>query len=155
LSLNQDNPLQGWLTQVVSGNRETNKKDGNLQELQNPDNICVTENYIYIQEDPIGFKKNHPAYIYQTDLAGNNAKKVLELEVRQELSPSGTSGLNGEFGSLIDVLDKVGIPDTFLLTLQPHYWKSNDFKGLDGHIIDNPSENNEGSQIVLLKGLPR
>lgn len=154
LELDRDNPLTGKITQIVSGNTSSNNRDGNLAGLQNPDNICVTENYVYIQEDPISFSKNHPAYIYQSDLMGNNIKKVLELEIRAELHPDGSSDFEGEFGSLIDVSEKVGIPGTFILALQPHYWEASEFKGLDGH-SSTVSENDEGSQIVLLQGLPR
>lgn len=163
LELDAVNPLTGKLTQIVSGNTNTNNMDGNLAELQSPDNISVTENFVYLQEDPNSFSRNHAAYIYQTDLEGNNAKVVLELVVRQDLDPSGSTGLNGEFGALVDISDKVGVPDTFMLCLQPHYWESEDFKNLDGHDIEatNPDcvgfcrEDDQGSQIVILRGLPR
>ncbi|MBU3822583.1 PhoX family protein [Flavobacteriaceae bacterium XHP0103] len=159
LELDEDSPLSGKITQIISGNTDTNNMDGNLDMLQSPDNITVTENYVYLQEDPNSFSRGHQAYIYQTDLNGNNAKVVLELDLREEL---GGTSLNGEFGSLIDISDKVGVPDTFLLALQPHYWRSEDFKFLDNgdDATANPNcggcrEDNQGSQVVILKGLPR
>lgn len=162
LELDQANPLSGKLTQIVSGNTDSNNMDGNLAELQSPDNITVTENFVYLQEDPNSFSRNHAAYIYQTDLDGDNAKVVLELVVRQDLDPQGSTGLNGEFGALVDISDKVGVPDTFMLCIQPHYWESPDFQNLDGHDIStNPDctgfcrEDDQGSQIVILRGLPR
>lgn len=148
LNLDANNPLQGQLTQVVSGNTDTNNQDGNLSSLQSPDNICVTENYIYIQEDPNSFSRGHAARIYQTDLNGNNPTAVLDLKVESNLSPTGSTSLSGEFGALIDISDKVGVPDTFILNLQPHYWKSDDF-------ISTNLPHNQGGQIVLLQGLPR
>ncbi|AJR04029.1 PhoX family protein [Siansivirga zeaxanthinifaciens] len=148
LQLDAANPLQGKLTQIISGNTDTNNKDGNLATLQSPDNICVTENFVYFQEDPNSFSRNHAAYIYQSDLDGNNAKVVLELKVESNLSPTGSSKLSGEFGSLIDISDKVGVPDTFMLALQPHYWQSTDF-------VSTNLPHNQGGQIVILKGLPR
>jgi len=148
LNLDANNPLQGQLTQVVSGNTDTNNQDGNLSSLQSPDNICVTENYIYIQEDPNSFSRGHAARIYQTDLNGNNPTAVLDLKIESNLSPTGSSSLSGEFGALIDISDKVGVPDTFILNLQPHYWKSDDF-------ISTNLPHNQGGQIVLLQGLPR
>ncbi|UGU15685.1 PhoX family protein [Sinomicrobium kalidii] len=154
LELDADSPLTGKLTQVISGNTNTNNMDGNLAELQSPDNICVTENFIYIQEDPNSFDRGHPAYIYQSDLNGANISKVLELVVRQDLDPDFSSGFSGEFGSLIDVSDKVGVPGTFILAVQPHYWESEDFMNLDGH-TNAEREDDQASQIVLLKGLPR
>ncbi len=167
LVLDADNPLQGRLTQIVSGNTDTNNRDGNISELQSPDNILVTENFIYLQEDPNSFSRGHAAYIYQTDLNGNNPKPVLELVVRQDLDPNNSTSLSGEFGSLIDISDKVGEPNTFLLALQPHYWESDSFKNLDGHdrsgatVCDPRStsfcsrEDDQASQIVILRGLPR
>ena len=148
LNLDASNPLQGQLTQVVSGNTDTNNQDGNLSSLQSPDNICVTENYIYIQEDPNSFSRGHAARIYQTDLDGNNPTAVLDLKIESNLSPTGSTSLSGEFGALIDISDKVGVPDTFILNLQPHYWKSDEF-------ISNNLPHNQGGQIVLLQGLPR
>ncbi len=162
LELDAANPLSGKITQIISGNTESNNMDGNLSQLQSPDNITVTENFVYLQEDPNSFDRGHAAYIYQTDLDGDNAKVVLELIVRQDLDPQGSTGLSGEFGALVDISDKVGVPDTFMLCIQPHYWESPDFQNLDGHDISvNPEctgfcrEDDQGSQIVILKGLPR
>lgn len=164
LELNEDSPLTGKLTQIVSGNTDSNNMDGNIAELQSPDNICVTENFIYLQEDPNSFDRGHGAYIYQTDLNGNNAKVVMELIVRNDLDPAGGSGFSGEYGALEDISEKIGEPNTFLLNLQPHYWQSEDFKSVDGHDMesDRPDaiaagarEDNQGGQILILKGLPR
>ncbi len=159
LELDEASPLTGKLTQIVSGNTDTNNMDGNLGMLQSPDNICVTENFVYIQEDPNSFSRGHSAYIYQTDINGNNPTKVLELVVRQDLANDNSTGLNGEFGSLIDISDKVEIPGTFLLAVQPHYWESDDFQSLDGHertsFPQGGREDDQASQIVILQGLPR
>lgn len=164
LELDEDSPLTGKLTQIISGNTDTNNMDGNLPELQSPDNITVTENFVYLQEDPNSFDRNHSAAIYQTDLNGNNVKTVLELLIRNDLDPSGSTGFSGEFGALVDISDKVGEDDTFLLNLQPHYWQNDDYKSKDGHDMEseNPDaiaagarEDNQGGQIIILKGLPR
>ncbi len=160
LILDADNPLEGKLTQVISGNTDSNNMDGNLELLQSPDNICVTENYIYTQEDPNSFSRDHSAYIYQSDLDGNNTKVVMELIVRSDLAQGKSTDLSGEYGALVDVSDKVGEPDTFILALQPHYWKSDDHAGVDGgsKSLDHPWIGGpylEGSQIVVIKGLPR
>lgn len=161
LELDEKSPMYGKITQIISGNTDTNNMDGNMPLLQSPDNICVTENYVYLQEDPNSFNRGHQAYIWQSDLNGNNVKKVLEIELRQELNRDGDT-FSGEFGALEDISDKVGVPGTFLLALQPHYWESDDFKLLDdGHdATANPNcggcrEDDQGSQIVILKGLPR
>ncbi len=155
LELDPNNPLEGQLTQIISGNTDTNNMDGNLPDLQSPDNICVTENFIYLQEDPNSFSRGHSAYIYQSDLSGTNINKVLELVVRQDLAEDSSTGFSGEFGALIDISDKVGVPGTFLLAIQPHYWRSDDFRNLDGHDHSAVYEDNQASQIVILKGLPQ
>ena len=163
LALDEASPMEGKLTQIVSGNTDTNNMDGNLARLQSPDNICVTEKFVYIQEDPNSFDRGHAAAIYQADLNGNNIKTVLELVIRNDLDPSGSTGFSGEFGALVDISDKVGIDDTFLLNLQPHYWESDDFKNADGHDMESrpdaieagAREDDQGGQIVILKGLPR
>ncbi|WP_375252808.1 hypothetical protein, partial [Dokdonia donghaensis] len=154
LNLDETNPLEGKLTQIISGNTDTNNQDGNLAALQSPDNITVTENFVYVQEDPNSFSRGHAAYIYQSDLNGVNIQQVLELVVRQDLADDNSTGLSGEFGALIDISDKVGVPNTFILNIQPHYWRNSDFAGLDGH-INSTYEDNQASQVVLLKGLPR
>ncbi len=180
LELDEDSPMTGKMTQIVSGNTDTNNMDGNLASLQSPDNICVTENFVYIQEDPNSFSRGHTAYIYQSDLDGNTTKVVMEFVVRQDLAKDGSAGIgtdngeferdSGEYGALIDISDKVGVPDTFLLALQPHYWESDDFLSLDGHDLRtrpddiaaadaregfSPREDDQGSQVVILRGLPR
>lgn len=154
LVLDENDPTQGKLTQIISGNTDTNNMDGNLDILQSPDNICVTENFVYIQEDPNSFDRGHNSYIYQSDLNGDNIGVVLRLVVDQTLAEDPGTQFEGEFGSLIDISDKVGVEGTFLLAVQPHYWRDPFFKGLDGD-INMDYEDNQGSQIVLLQGLPR
>ncbi|CAM4240242.1 hypothetical protein [Gillisia hiemivivida] len=129
LELDNDSPLTGKLTQIISGNTNTNNRDGNLGELESPDNLCVTENFVYIQEDPRSFLRGHSARIYQSSLNGDNIKTVMEI------APRSNGQFKGEYGSLIDISDKVGIPDTFMLAIMP----KREIK----------------SQIILLKGLPR
>jgi len=169
LELDANNPLQGNLTQIISGNTDSNNADGNMPLLQSPDNICVTENFIYWQEDPNSFSRGHQAYIWQTNLNGENATPVLQIDFDASLDAQGgildSDGLNGEFGALIDITDKVTNPrasSVFVLCLQPHYWTNPTYAGIDGH--DNgfgqpsnfaPREDLQGSQIVILEGLPR
>ena len=166
LNLDADSPLTGTLTQIISGNTDTNNQDGNLSLLQSPDNITVTENYVYTQEDPNSDARNHTAYIYQSDLDGNNIQPVMEFIIDSNVAPDDVEIRDAEYGALIDVSDKVGEPDTFLLALQPHYWTDARFSQLDGHEITESDcadfggigfcrEDNQASQIVILRGLPR
>ncbi len=58
-----------------------------------------------------------------------------------------------ETSGLIDISDVVGIPNTFSVSVQSHTWISDKFKNPDGG-TKRPTEN-QGSQIVIIKGLPR
>jgi hypothetical protein len=47
----------------------------NCRKFQNPDNICVTKNYVYVQEDANGYgDETHDAYIYQYNMATKQLK---------------------------------------------------------------------------------
>jgi len=161
LELDANNPLKGKMTQILSGNTDTNNMDGNLASLQSPDNIVVTENFVYWQEDPNSFNRGHNAYIYQSDLDGENIKVFSEITINNDLIGSGASipGDNGEYGAMIDVSDKVGEDGTFILALQPHYWTDNAYTAIDGHDLGIPpgfpGEDNQGSQVVILRNVPR
>ncbi|GAA4114873.1 hypothetical protein GCM10022393_14730 [Aquimarina addita] len=163
LVLDDINPLEGKLTQIVSGNVSTEdsfKGDGELSILQSPDNLCVTENFVYIQEDPNSENRGHTAYIYQTNLNGYQPRVVMEAVVRQDLDPTNDARLRDiEYGALTDISDKIGVPDTFILAVQPHYWQDESFLSLDGHFFpdvgDGQDEDFQASQLLILKGLPR
>lgn len=161
LELNPFSPLKGKLTQIISGNTPGfNKGDGNISQLQSPDNIVVTKNYIYWQEDPNSFDRGHQAYIWQTNLNGENAQPVLQIDLNEDLNRDGDT-FSGEFGAMIDVSDKVHEDGTFILSLQPHYWEDVKFEGVDGHVVDpdafpgNDREDDQGSQLVILRNVPR
>jgi len=155
LELDANNPLSGQLTLVLDGDNRA----GKAKFFQNVDNICVTKNYIYLQEDANGYgDETHDAYIYQYNIASKELKVVFELDHKRNdttnkfLSAASALG-SWEYGALIDVSETLGIPDTFMLSIQPHSWKTDAFKGVDGGSV-RPNEN-QGSQVVLIKGLPR
>lgn len=155
--LNATDPLKGTLEVVLDGDNDA----GPASEFQNPDNIMVTQNFAYIQEDPNSYgDETHDAYIYQYDLTTKGLKKVFELNhfrtdatlSAQFSSATSTKG-SWEYGALIDVSSTLGIPNTFLLSIQPHTWRSDAFKGVDGGSL-RPDEN-QASQIVVIKGLAK
>jgi hypothetical protein len=155
LELDATNPLIGQLTLILDGD----DRAGKAKQFQNVDNICVTKNFVYIQEDSNGYgDETHDAYIYQYNIATKELKVAFELDhKRNDLSNkfySATSAFGSwEYGALIDVSETIGVPDTFMLSIQPHSWKMDAFKGVDGGTV-RPNEN-QGSQVVLIKGLPR
>jgi hypothetical protein len=152
--LNEDNPLEGTLELILDGD----DRSGIAGEFQNPDNICVTENYVYIQEDPNGYgDETHDAYIYQYDIASGDLKVVMELRNTELAGSDYDTGGNRfgawEYGAMFDISDEIGIEDAFILCIQPHTWRRPEFRGVDGGSL-RPNEN-QGSQIVVIKGLPR
>jgi hypothetical protein len=157
LVLDPANPLVGTLEVVLDGDDNA----GPANEFQNPDNIMVTQNFAYIQEDANSYgDETHDALIYQYDLTSKTLKKVFELNhFRTDPTLSALFGSaastkgSWEYGALIDVSSTIGVDNTFLLSIQPHTWRSDEFKGVDGGSL-RPNEN-QGSQIVLIKGLPK
>ena len=157
LNLSASNPLEGNLELVLNGD----DRAGIAGKFQNPDNICVTNNYAYVQEDSNGYgDETHDAYIYQYNLATKQLKVVLELDHRRLEADATKFNANGssakgawEYGALIDVSEQLGIDDTFMLSVQPHTWTGTRYKGVDGGTL-RPNEE-QASQIVLIKGLAR
>lgn len=157
LNLDAKDPLKGSLKVILDGDDRT----GIAGKFQNPDNICVTTNYVYVQEDPNGYgDETHDGYIYQYDIAKKTMKVVLELDHRRTATDAAKYNVGGtsefgdwEYGALIDVSDIIGVQDAFMLSVQPHTWKGNKYKGVDGGTIR--TTENQASQIVVIKGLPR
>jgi hypothetical protein len=153
LVLDENNPLAGKLECILDGD----KANGKAAAFQNPDNITVTNNYAYIQEDPNSYgNETHDAYIYQYNLITKELKVVFELDHRRGDATYGATAAKGnwEYGALIDISDMIGSPDTFYLCVQPHTWKSSRFVRPDGGTAV-PVTENQGSQIVVIKGLAR
>ncbi len=154
INLDENNPLEGTMELLLDGD----DRDGIAGAFQNPDNICVTENYVYVQEDPNGYgDETHDAYLYQYDIATGGLKVVMELRNTELAGSAYDTGGNRfgawEYGAMIDVSDELGIDDTFILCVQPHTWRTDEFKGVDGGSL-RPNEN-QGSQILVVKGLAR
>lgn len=157
ITLDATNPLKGKLEVILDGDDES----GPAKEFQNPDNICVTQNYVYIQEDSNGYgTETHDAYIYQYNIATKELKKVFELDHHRTAADAAIYNVGGtskfgdwEYGGLIDVSDVIGVPDSFILCIQPHTWKDEKFAGVDGG--SKRKTEKQGSEVVILKGLPR
>lgn len=153
-------PLKGQLECVLNGDDKT----GPASKFQDPDNICVTQNYVYIQEDSNVYgDETHDAYIYQYNIATKEVRVIMELDhhrgeekYNQAVSgnPLGNSKFGSwEYGSLVDISDIVGIPNTFSLCIQPHTWTGEKYKNPDGDVLR--ANENQASQILIIKGLPR
>lgn len=160
LTMDANDPLKGKLEVVLDGD----DRNGPAKLFQDPDNVCVTKNYVYIQEDPNGYgDETHDSYIYQYNIATKELKIVLEVDqMRGVVNPNNGNALydkvdskkgSAEFGGLIDISDIIGIPDVFMLNIQPHGWRGDKYKNPDKGSL-RPDENQAG-QTILLKGLPR
>jgi hypothetical protein len=152
LTLNADDPTKGKLECILDGDDD----NGPAKEFQNPDNICVTNNFVYIEEDSNTYgDETHDGYIYQYNIATKELKKVMELDHRRgdpKFKADATKG-NWEYGALVDISDVIGVPNTFTLCVQPHTWKEDRFKGVDGG--SKRLSENQGSQVLVIKGLPK
>lgn len=155
LVMDATDPLKGKLTCILDGDN----REGIARTFQDPDNILVTKNYVYIQEDPNGYEGiDHDAYLYQYNLNTGVLRKVFELnhfrgDANAEAEYGTSSYGSWEYGSMVDISDVIGIPNTFTLAIQPHTWKKTAFKGVDGGSL-RPNED-QGSQIIVIRGLPR
>ncbi|NAS30485.1 hypothetical protein GTQ40_05855 [Flavobacteriaceae bacterium R38] len=158
LDLDSNSAFTGTLTCVIDGD-DPNSILGGLV-LQSPDNITVTENYAYIKEDPNGgINLSHYSYIWQYDIANNTIRPAVELDLESGLGdpndPFGrenASFRSWEYGAMIDVSDVIGVADTFMVCIQTHTWREDRFINVDGGGM---SSDNQGSQVVLIQGLPR
>lgn len=154
--LNETDPTKGTITCILDGD----KLDGKAKAFHSPDNVMVTENYIYIQEDPIGYpdtpEKDHFAQLYQYDIQSKNLEVVLECDqVKAEAMGYGTRRKIWEITGMIDISETVGAKGTFLLITQNHGWEP-----ADGSAFTDPKANpnvasssKEGSQLYVVQGL--
>ena len=161
LRLDATNPLQGTLEVIADGDDKSPTNAARL--FQNLDNVYVGQNYVYLQEDDNGYgDETHDAYIYQYNIATRELKPVLELDHRRTQAdaalynavnarPAGKAGW--EYGAMIDVSKELGQNDTFVIALQPHSWRADKYRGVDGGTL-RPNEN-QASMLVVVKGLPR
>lgn len=157
LKLDAADPLKGKLELLLDGDDEK----GPAKDFQNPDNICVTNNYVYIQEDANTYgTETHDAIVYQYNINTKELKPALELDHRRtspdvlKYNPAGPSAFGSwEYGALIDISDVIGVDGTFALCIQPHSWRGAQYLNPDGG--SKRAAENQASQIVLLKGLPK
>lgn len=160
LELNANDPLKGKLTPLVDGV----ENPGNS--LVNPDNLCVTKNFVYIQEDGDSYyvDNKHDGRVWQYSIAAKTLKPVVEMNHRRndatfnsKYNPTNDVRLSSwEYGAMVDISDIVKVPDTFMLNIHPHTWTSDSFliggKGVDGSGVIN---NKEGGQTIIITGLER
>nr|WP_315253788.1 hypothetical protein [uncultured Flavobacterium sp.] len=158
LNLDDKNPLVGKLELVVEG--DSTPGTG----IINPDNLCVTENYVYIQEDGDSFytAAKHDSYIWQYNIATKTNKPWLTMNHKREdatwnttyNTAGGTMKLGSwEYGAMEDISDVIGVPNTFILNVHPHTWQKDAFKNPDGSGLY--MTKTEGGQTVILRNVQK
>lgn len=156
--LNETDPTgAAKITCVLDGDKVGGVADG----FHSPDNILVTENYAYIQEDPNGYLDtavNGFAKLYQYNLETGALKTVLECDQnRAESLGYGSASNTWELTGMIDVTDVVnnGV-NTFLLMTQNHGWNPADGTSFTDPLANpNLAKAKEGSMLYVVKGLDR
>ncbi len=158
--LNPRNPQgPGKIVCILDGD----KVGGIAEEFHSPDNILVTENYAYIQEDPNGIQDFKPAAahysrLYQYNLNTGELKTVLECDqLKAEAEGYGPANRIWEITGMIDISETIGVDETFILITQNHGWERE-----DGVPFTDPTANpdlansrKEGSMLYVVKGLER
>lgn len=156
LVLDAANPLKGKLTPLIDGN----VNPGNS--IVNPDNLCVTQNFVYIQEDGDSYYANnkHDGRIWQYSLANKTLKPMLEMDQRRDnadfnkkYNPNNETRLGSwEYGAMYDISDLIGKPNTFVVNIHPHTWVDNKFANADGSGL---TTNKEGGQTIIVTGVEK
>jgi hypothetical protein len=158
VTLNESDPTGACkITCVLDGD----KIGGKAQGFHSPDNILVTENYAYIQEDPNGYLDttvNGYAKLYQYNLTTGEIKTVLECDQNRAAGLGyGKTTSRWEITGMIDVTDIVNNgSNNFLLITQNHGWEPADGTSFtDPKANANLASRKEGSMLYLIKGLER
>ncbi|GGG44268.1 hypothetical protein GCM10011414_12280 [Croceivirga lutea] len=169
LELNPEDPTgDAKITVIMDGDKIGGKADG----MHSPDNIVVTENYAYVQEDPNGYADLNPAIsgyakLWQYDLANGTVKEVMECnQIVASGLGYGTTENMWEITGLIDVTDIIGASEpTFIGGAQVHGWnfsttpdsavRADGLKFVDPTAISEDAARLEGSFLFKITGLPR
>ena len=158
LVLDANDPLKGKLEVAVDGNDNPGKS------IVNPDNLCVTENFVYIQEDGDSFYRDndHDGTIWQFAMSAKTLKPMLQMNHRRTDATFNAkyNSVNSqllsswEYGAMYDISTLTGIPDSFVINLHPHTWQDAKYRNADGGTT-RLTNNMEGGQVVIVRGIAR
>ncbi|MCF6140045.1 hypothetical protein L1S34_01965 [Flavobacterium sp. K77] len=156
LILDDANPLKGKLELVIEG--DSTPGTG----IINPDNITVTENYVYTQEDGDSYytAAQHDSYIWQYNIASKVNKPWLTMNHKRTDAAWNTTYNqtnemrfgSWEYGAMEDISDVIGVPNTFLVNIHPHTWQKDAFSNADGSGLNT---NKEGGQTIIIRNVQR
>jgi len=165
LKLDAANPLAGKLKIVADGDVSPTGADVKGLDIINPDNLCVTENFVYIQEDGDSFwpEATHNSLIWQYNIATGTKKQFMDMThsdpvmLSSKYNPAGANQLRKglwEHGAMVDISDVVGIPGTFTINVHAHTWVEGD-KFLNPSKAASIQPYKSGGQTIILKNVPR
>jgi hypothetical protein len=165
LKLDANNPLIGSLKIVADGDVSPTGANVKGFDIINPDNVCVTENYVYIQEDGDSFfpEATHNSLIWQYNIATGTKKVFMDMThadtdfIGTKYNPAGPNQLKKgiwEHGAMVDISDVVGVPGTFTINIHAHTWVEND-RFLNPSMATSVQSYKSGGQTLILKNVPR
>jgi len=165
LKLDANDPLKGTLKIVADGDVSPSGANVKGSDIINPDNVCVTENYVYIQEDGDSFfpEATHNSLIWQYNIATGTKKVFMDMThkdasvIGTKYNPTGANQLKHgiwEHGAMVDISDVVGVPGTFTINVHAHTWVEGD-KFLNPSKATSVQTYKSGGQTLILKNVPR
>ncbi len=165
LKLDATNPLIGSLKIVADGDVSPSGANVKGLDIINPDNLCVTENYVYIQEDGDSYwpEATHNSLIWQYNIATGTKKVFMDMThgdadfLNTKYNPAGPNQLKKgiwEHGAMVDISDVVGVPGTFTINIHAHTWVEND-RFLNPSGATSIQSYKSGGQTLILKNVPR
>lgn len=165
LKLDANDPLKGTLKIVADGDVSSTGANVKGYDIINPDNVCVTENYVYIQEDGDSYfpEATHNSLIWQYNIATGTTKIFMDMRnkdadiLNTKYNPTGANQLKygvWEHGAMVDISDVVGVPGTFTINVHAHTWAEGD-KFLNPSKATSVQPYKSGGQTLILKNVPR
>ena len=165
LKLDASNPLVGTLSVVADGDVSPTGENVKGKDVINPDNLAVTENFVYIQEDGDSYwpEATHNSLIWQYDIAKGTKKIFMDMKhkdaefLNTKYNPAGANQSKfgiWEHGAMEDISDVVGVPGTFTINIHAHTWVEGD-KFLNPSKATSVQSYKSGGQTLILKNVPR
>jgi hypothetical protein len=155
LKLDANSPLTGKLDVVADG------ADKPGSDLINPDNVCATENYVYIQEDGDSFfpGATHNSWIWQYNIATGVKKPFMEMKNKDfggtKYNPTSDMRFGlWEHGAMVDISDIIGVSGAFTINIHPHTWVEND-KFLNPSKATSVQAYKAGGQTLIITNVPK
>lgn len=165
VKLDANDPLKGTLKIIADGDVSPSGANVKGKDIINPDNLCVTENFVYIQEDGDSYwpEATHNSLIWQYNIATGTKKQFMDMThgdasmLNTKYNPAGSNQLKfglWEHGAMVDISDVVGVPGTFTINVHSHSWVEGD-KFLNPSKATSVQPYKSGGQTLIINNVPR